>query len=149
MIEVLFLDMDNTIAENTTCKDVQFTKGMYLSKRPIGFMIDAVNTLLRPNVDLIIILTKVQGLFNGVDEKQRWLSDLEFRYDAFMYISDDTKKSKMMLDFCEANGYKPEECLIIDDKKAVLQDAELYGFNVKYPQQLLVDYYEWIKNNIK
>jgi hypothetical protein len=43
MVKVLFLDMDNTIAENSTCQDVEFSEGLYLNKRPIGFMIDAIN----------------------------------------------------------------------------------------------------------
>jgi hypothetical protein len=146
MIKALFLDMDNTIAENVTCQDVEFSKGLYLSKRPIGFMIDAVDNLLRPNLDVLVILTKVQGHYDGVDEKQEWLNKIGFRHDAFIYIEGDKKKSKFMLNFCETNGYSPDECLIIDDKKSVLQDAEKNGFKAMYPQQLLADYYEWLKN---
>ena len=37
--------------------------------------------------------------------------------------------------------------ILIDDKKDILQKAEDSGFKVKYPQQLLVDYYEYLKNN--
>ena len=145
MFKVLFLDMDNTIAENITCQDISFSSGMYLNKRPIGFVIDAVDKMMRPNLELLVVLTQTQGRSHGIDEKQIWLDAIEFRHDAFIGITDDTAKSEKMLEFCSMHGYRPDDCLLIDDKKSVLQDAEKYGFNVMYPQQLLVDYYEWLK----
>ena len=145
MFKVLFLDMDNTIAENITCQDIDFSKGMYLNKRPIGFVIDAVDEMIRPGLESLVILTQVQGQSPGIDEKQHWLNVIDFRHDAFIGITDDTSKSDKMLEFCSMNGYIPKDCLLIDDKKSVLQDAEKHGFHVMYPQQLLVDYYEWLK----
>ena len=46
--------MDNTIAENITCKDIEFCDGMYINKRPIQIVIDALNTLY-PKAKFIII----------------------------------------------------------------------------------------------
>ena len=145
MYKVLFLDMDNTIAENGTCQDVPFEQGMYLIKRPIGFVIDAVNDMIRPGLEYLVIITQVQGHGDGINEKQEWLIKHNFYHDVFIHITDDTAKSKFMLDFCVMNRYKPKDCLVIDDKKTVLQDAERFGFNVMYPQQLLAEYYEWLK----
>jgi hypothetical protein len=147
MYKVLFLDMDNTIAENITCQDVPFEQGMYLNKRPINFVIDAVNDMIRPGLDHLVIVTQVQGEGQGINEKQEWLLNHDFYHDVFIHITDDTAKSKFMLDFCNMNGYKPADCLVVDDKKTVLQDAEHFGFNTMYPQQLLVEYYEWLNRN--
>ena len=145
MYRVLFLDMDNTIAENGTCQNVPFETGMYLTKRPIGFVVDAVNEMIRPGLENLVIVTQVQGAGKGISEKQEWLMKHNFHHDVFIHITDDTVKSKFILDFCIMNGYRPSECLVIDDKKTVLQDVERFGFNVMYPQQLLAEYYEWLQ----
>ena len=68
MFKVLFLDMDNTIAENITCQDISFSSGMYLNKRPIGFVIDAVDKMMRPELELLVVLTQTQGRSHCFDE---------------------------------------------------------------------------------
>ena len=71
MIDYVFVDMDNTIAENITCKDIEFYDGMYINKRPIQIVIDALN-ILYPNAKFIII-SQVQGEAFGIKEKKEWL----------------------------------------------------------------------------
>ena len=72
MISYVFVDMDNTIAENITCKDIEFCDGMYINKRPIQIVIDALNTLY-PKAKFIII-SQVQGGAFGIKEKIEWLN---------------------------------------------------------------------------
>lgn len=147
MFDVIFLDMDNTIAENTTCRNVEFNDGMYENKRPISFVIDAIDTLLRPNSKRVALVTVCQGGDLGKQEKLFWLRKINFEYDDILFIEEHKHtKSIEMLDYCKKGGYKPENCLFIDDKKVMLQDAEKFGFQVIYPQQLLVHYYEYLKN---
>ena len=50
-----------------------------------------------------------------------------------------------MIEYCREHDYDRRSCLFVDDKKIMLQDAEMSGFQVMYPQQLLVDYYEYLK----
>lgn len=146
MFKVVFLDMDNTIAENKTCKDVEFSDGLYEKKRPISFVIDAINYMLRKEGTQIVIATTVQGGDLGIQEKLYWLEMVEFEYDDILFINETTSKSEEIIRYCSENDILPQDCLLIDDKKVVLQDAEMHGFKVMYPQQLLVDYYEWLQN---
>ena len=148
MIKVVFLDMDNTIAENTTCQNVKFVDGLYENKRPIAFVIDAVDILLRPNIEKMVLVTVFQGGDLGMQEKLFWLKKVNFKYDEILFIDENkTNKSTEMIKYCNDKGYAPKDCVLIDDKKKMLQEAEKFGFKVMYPQQLLVDYYEWLLNN--
>ena len=45
MIDYVFVDMDNTIAENITCKDIEFYDGMYINKRSIQIVSDGLGIL--------------------------------------------------------------------------------------------------------
>lgn len=146
MYDVIFLDMDNTIAENKTCRDVDFNDGLYEHKRPIKFVMDAVNALLRPLGKKVVLVTVCQGGDLGKQEKLLWLSKVGFEYDDILFI-DETEKTKTnaMIKYCETNGYFVNKSVFIDDKKSMLQDAEINGFHVMYPQQLLVDYYNYLQ----
>jgi hypothetical protein len=146
-MKVLFLDMDNTIAENTTCRDIPFKEGLYLNKRPIWFVIEAVNTLIRPQIEKLIIITQVQGGFDGRREKMLWLNKHDIEFDKLIQL-DGGSKSDSIIDYCNTNGFKPSECLLIDDKKEILQDADQKGICVMYPQQLITDYYEFLMSEI-
>ena len=41
-VDIVFVDMDNTIAENKTCQNVRYYKGLYEEKRPIKVVIKAI-----------------------------------------------------------------------------------------------------------
>jgi FMN phosphatase YigB (HAD superfamily) len=145
MYDVIFVDMDNTIAENTTCQDVHFFAGMYLNKRPISFVIDAIDSLLRNKSKKVVVVTVFQGAEIGKSEKLQWLQNVHFQYDDVLFVDEHkTKKYIEMTKYCSQYQYNPSHCLFIDDKKIMLQDAAGHGFQVIYPQQLLVDYYEWL-----
>ena len=147
MFEVVFIDMDNTIAENATCQNVEFVDGLYENKRPIFFVINAIDQLLRNNANKIVLVTVCQGGDVGKQEKLLWLKKIEFDYDDIIFVEPfRPEKSFEMIAYCKENGHCFSNCILIDDKKDILQKAEDCGFKVKYPQQLLVDYYEYLKN---
>ena len=146
MFDVVFLDMDNTIAENTTCRNVEFVDGMYENKRPISFVIDAINALLRPKSKRVVLVTIYQGGDLGMQEKLFWLEKIRFKYDDILFIEESTQtKTSQMIEYCNKYNCDPCSCLFIDDKKSMLQDAEKSGLQVMYPQQLLVSYYEFLQ----
>ena len=136
--------MDNTIAENRSCQDVEFFDGMYEKKRPISFMIDAIHYMLRKEGIKIVIATGVQGGDLGMQEKLYWLELVEFEYDDILFANENVRKIDEMIRYCKENDINHKDCLLIDDNKSILQEAESNGFKAIYPQQLLVDYYEWL-----
>lgn len=145
--KVVFIDMDNTLAETVTCKDVKFQTGLYLTKRPIQIMIDAILTLYpQPKV----IITKVQGGEAGIEEKLQWLKqhfepktfvDLIFLLDHEPYYYKGVYIDKWL----QQHNIPNEDALIIDDSKQVLQYCDAYGIQTKYPQQIICDYEEYLK----
>lgn len=141
MIEVIFLDMDNTIAENTTPSNVEFTPGLYFDKRPIKQVLKALDTLY-PNTPRVI-LTKAQGGAQGVEEKKQWLQ-LERVKNIIDYIflkEDEAYYMKGVYadQWLSQHHIAPEKALVIDDSKQVLQYCQAYGMLVQYPQSLLCD----------
>lgn len=146
MIKYIFLDMDNTIAENVTPLNVDYHEGMYLDKRPIQPVIDEIEALGLP----VIIISKVQGGGSGIIEKRQWLiENLPFSTVEDYFIDPSINKVDMIKAHCKANNIKHEEVLVIDDKKDTLLDCYNEGFNVKYPQQLICDNMERIHNNTR
>ena len=138
--------MDNTIAENKTCQDVEFSDGLYEKKRPINFVIDAIHYMLRKDGAKIVIATTVKGGDLGMQEKLYWLELIGFEYNDILFANQTVKKVDEMIRYCKDSDIEPKDCVLIDDNKSVLQDADSRGFKVMYPQQLLVDYYEWLEN---
>ena len=146
MIKCIFLDMDNTIAENITPLDINYYKGMYVNKRPIQPVIDEIDALGLP----VIIISKVQGGGPGIIEKRQWLiENLPFSPVENYFIDPSINKVDMIKAHCKTNNIKHEEVLVIDDKKDILLDCYKEGFNVKYPQQLICDNMERIHSNIR
>lgn len=145
--KVVFIDMDNTIAETTTCKTIKFQQGLYLSKRPIQTVIDAILTLYpQPKV----IVTKVQGGQAGIDEKLQWLQQ-HFEpktFVDFIFLLDHEPyyyKGVYIDKWLQQHNLQNEDALIIDDSKQVLQYCDAYGIQTKYPQQVICDYEEYMK----
>lgn len=145
-IKVIFLDMDNTIAETKTPLSIEYYDGMYLEKRPIQIVIDAVNTLY-PNTPIVII-SKAQGGLKGIDEKIKWLDNIPLKIKDKIFLLENDKyymKAVYIDQWCDKNNVNIEECLIIDDSKEVLRYCSAYCLQTKYPQQLICDYEERIK----
>ena len=138
MIRCVFIDMDNTIAENTTCDNVDYHSGLYLSKRPIQIVIDGILTLYEGCT--FIIISKTAGGSRGMLEKKAWLSEYFPYASETILISPTDTKRPFIENYIEARGLKPKECLLIDDKKEILQDCKKLLINVKYPQQIICDY---------
>lgn len=146
-MKVIFIDMDNTIAENKTCDNVQFTPGLYLNKRPIQMVIDAITTLY-PDVPKVI-LSRVQGGKQGKDEKLQWLSE-HFPEEPVDFIflnegEDYYMKGVYADQWTDVHQIQNEEALVIDDSKQVLQYCKAYGFQTQYPQQVICDYEDYLK----
>lgn len=138
MINYVFIDMDNTIAENITCDNVDFYPGLYLNKRPINIVIQGILALY-PN-SYYIILSKTSGSVDGIMEKREWLSKYSpYAYQTLLLSPSDSKK-EVLAYFIESNHIDPGEVLLIDDKKSILQDCKTLGIDVKYPQQIICDY---------
>lgn len=144
MIKYVFIDMDNTIAENTTCLDVEYKEGIYLNKRPVKQIIEAIETLYKDCT--LVILSKAKGGIRGMFEKQAWLEKYFKRVDQVILMHPDERKSEYIKVFMSVNGIEPNMCLLIDDKKEILQDCVTIGIDVKYPLQVLCDYNDLMQN---
>lgn len=146
-MKIIFLDMDNTIAENKTCDNVEFTPGLYLRKRPIQVVIDAITTLY-PDIPKII-LSKAQGGATGKQEKLDWLSEnFPGTFVDFIFLDEGEKyymKGVYADQWCQLHDIPNEEALVIDDSKQVLQYCKAYGLQTQYPQQVICDYEEYKK----
>lgn len=138
MIKYVFIDMDNTIAENSTCMNIEFYKGLYLNKRPIRIVIDALLSLYGDCS--FIILSKTDGGEDGKKEKIKWLHKYFPYTDNIILIDICERKRDFIEGFLLANHVDSSECLLVDDKKSILQDCSVLGISVKYPQQLICDY---------
>lgn len=143
-MKVLYVDMDNTIAENRTCQNVEFTPGLYSSKRPIQIVIDAINTLYG-DVPKVIV-TKVQGGEEGIKEKQQWLQQYTpFPIHDMIFVQGEYYTKGVLIDQYNSRRNIPnEETLLIDDSKQVLQYCAAYNIQTKYPQQLICDYEQYL-----
>lgn len=141
MIEVIFLDMDNTIAENTTPMNVTFIPGMYLGKRPIKQVLQALDTLY-PDTPRVIV-SKVQGGVQGIKEKKEWLQNKEVKNIIdYIFLKEDEQywmKGVYIDQWLSHRQIPNSKCLVIDDNKQVLQYCQAYGLLVQYPQQVLCD----------
>jgi 5'(3')-deoxyribonucleotidase len=142
-MEYLFLDMDNTIAENTTCDNVDYYPGLYLNKRPIQIVIDAIRHLY-PDVTYIV-LSKTDGGRDGKTEKIEWLKKYLPEVETAIFISPSESKDEYLKEIFTLYNIDPSKCLLIDDKKSILQQCKLLGINVKYPQQIICDYEESLR----
>lgn len=141
-MDVLFLDMDNTICENTTPDNIEFYPGLYLNKRPIQIVINAIFQLY-PNVP-IVILSKAQGGEQGIAEKHQWLYDHfpVHQIVDYIFLTDEPYYMKgVYLDkWLTIHNIPHNKALVVDDSKQVLQYCKAYGVHVAYPQQLICDY---------
>lgn len=141
MVEVIFLDMDNTIAENTTPANVEFTPGLYYDKRPIKQVLQALDTLY-PNTPRVI-LSKAQGGQQGVNEKKQWLQLEQVKNIVDYIFLKETEQYYMKGVYADQwlsqHQIDNSHALVIDDNKQVLQYCQAYGMLVQYPQSLLCD----------
>lgn len=150
IVQVLFLDLDNTLAANITCQNIKFYKGLYLNKKPIPQVIEAIEEVyLNHGLGLkeVVIISKALGGNAGRQEKLRWIEkylSLPKGTKCIFLDSNEpsTKKAQIIKEFCKKNHYRINEALIIDDNKQVLQACEKVGIKVKYPQQVLAEYAE-------
>ena len=151
MIEVIFLDMDNTIAENTTPMNVEFTVGLYYDKRPILQVLQALDTLY-PDTPRVI-LSKAQGGSKGVEEKKLWLQLHQVKNIVDYIFLKETEQYYMKGVYADQwlsqHHIAPEKALVIDDSKQVLQYCQAYGLLTQYPQSVLCDYSEYTKQFIQ
>lgn len=137
-IKYVFIDMDNTIAENITCDDISFYPGLYINKRPIKIVIDAINKIYKDSFKVII--SKTEGGEVGEIEKMNWLSKYFPDADLSIFVKSNETKRKYIEELMKYYEFNSNECLLIDDKKEILQDCKTLGIAVKYPQQLICDY---------
>lgn len=140
MEKYLFIDMDNTIAENQTCENVNFYKGMYLNKRPINTVINAIKALY-PDSKYIIV-SKAQGGWDGKREKEIWIDEYFEEASLVIILNVTEEKRNIILEYLYSNNISAEDCLFIDDKKSELQKVKRLGMKTKYPQQIICDYEE-------
>lgn len=139
-MEILFIDMDNTIAENQTCENIKFYKGMYLNKRPINIVIKAIKELYPESK--YVIISKTDGEWDGKLEKEIWLDEYFPEANEIILIAPSEEKFNYIMDYMLTNNISPKNCLMIDDKKTELQKVRKLGLNTKYPQQIICDYEE-------
>lgn len=144
-MKYVFVDLDNTLAANETCDDISFYKGLYLNKRPIRIVIDAIEEMYSDSE--IFVMSIYKGGEEGKQEKLLWI--LEYLPDCYkvnapFLISefDEHTKADYIKNYILINNIKPDDCTIIDDKKYILQECKKYGINTLYPQQIICSYEE-------
>lgn len=144
-VDIVFVDMDNTIAENKTCQNVRYYKGLYEEKRPIKVVIKAIEALYVSSGIPIVIISKAVGGRKGAIEKLRWVEkNLRLRKgNECIFLTEkepSIKKARIIKEYCKRHKIKLSNALIIDDNKKTLQACEKIGIQTKYPQQVICDY---------
>ena len=144
-VDIVFVDMDNTIAENRTCQNVRYYKGLYEEKRPIKVVIKAIETLYMSSGIPVVIISKAVGGRKGAVEKLRWVEkNLRLRKgNECIFLTEkepSIKKARIIKEYCNKHKIKLSNALIIDDNKKILQACEKIGIQTKYPQQVICDY---------
>lgn len=142
-MKTVFVDLDNTLAANETCENVEFSEGLYLNKQPIQIVIDAISELYEE--DDIIIISRFVGGWEGRQEKIMWIRE---NLPQFMWINApfliDSKDTKKKVDFIKmyamSKNIDLSNCLIIDDNKIILQECKAEGIQTLYPQQIICEY---------
>lgn len=153
-MKTIFVDLDNTLAANETCQNVEFTKGLYLNKKPIQIVIDAICNLYKD--DNIIIMSRYVGDEDGKQEKMEWikkyLPDKIKQNSPFLIKAEESKtKCDYIIGYAFLNRLKPSDCIIIDDNKKTLQECDNHNIISLYPQQVICKYEEILRgeNNDK
>ena len=144
-VDIVFVDMDNTIAENRTCQNVRYYKGLYEEKRPIKVVIKAIEALYMSTGIPVVIISKAVGGRKGAEEKLRWVEkNLRLRKGSeCIFLTEkepSIKKARIIREYCNKHKIKLSNTLIIDDNKKTLQACEKIGIQAKYPQQVICDY---------
>lgn len=150
-MNTIFVDLDNTLAANETCENVDFFEGLYLSKKPIKIVIEAINNLYKD--DNIIIMSRYVGGEEGKQEKIEWMKKFlpkKFLINSPFLIdaSDSKTKADYIIGYAFLNRLTPDKCYLIDDNKLTLQDCKKHNINTLYPQQVIC-IYEEVKDNDK
>lgn len=147
----IFVDLDNTLAANETCDNVDYAPGLYLNKKPIQIVIDAIKYLYEK--DNIIIISIYSGGWDGRQEKIEWmrkyLPNCINKNAPFLIDYKDTRtKADFIKNYSINNNINIKNCLIIDDKKKILQECKKEGIQTLYPQQIIC-MYEELKGDLK
>lgn len=150
MIKTVFVDLDNTLAANQTCDNVEYTKGLYINKKPIKIVINAINYLYKD--DNIIIMSKYVGGEDGRQEKVEWMkkylpNKMIINAPFLIESNDKAKKVDYIMGYAFMNKLQPSDIIIIDDKKDILQDCKAHNITSLYPQQVIVEYEEALEND--
>lgn len=149
-MKTVFVDLDNTLAANETCDDVEYTKGLYLNKKPIKIVIDAINYLYK-DADIIII-SRYVGDYEARQEKIQWMrkylpKNMLINPAYFLEQDDSMTKADYIIGYAFLRGLAPSDITIIDDKKSVLQECKAHNIISLYPQQVIVEYEEALEND--
>lgn len=114
-MKTIFVDLDNTLAANETCQNVEFTKGLYLNKKPIQIVIDAICNLYKN--DNIIIMSRYVGGEDGKQEKieciKKYLPDKIKQNSPFLIKAEESKtKCDYIIGYAFLNRLSPSDCII-------------------------------------
>ena len=150
-MRTVFVDLDNTLALNETCDDIPYTRGLYSNKKPIKEIINLVDYYYR-DIANIIIISRYVGGEDGKQEKIDWMRKYlpkSFLINSpYLITSDDIKtKADYINEYAISNNMELKDCIIIDDKKEILQQCKKIGIEALYPQQLIVRYEEELIND--
>ena len=137
-MKILFIDMDNTLAENQTPENVEYFPGLYLNKRPLKIVIKAIRYLYYDYK--FIVISKAVGGQKGKTEKIEWLNKFFPDTKEIIILNPEDTKSTVINEYIITNNLNANEGVIIDDNKQILQNCLKLGMIVKYPQQIICDF---------
>lgn len=142
----VFIDLDNTLAANETCDNVDFTPGLYLNKKPIHIVIDAIKYLYEQ--ENLTIISVYSGGWDGRQEKIEWMRKnlpncMIKNAPILIDYKDYRTKADFIKDYAFMNNIDLNDCIIIDDKKKILQECKNIGIKALYPQQIICMYEEF------
>ena len=125
-MKYLFIDMDGTIADywhkSGKCDIKEFDKGMFITKRPVKIVIDAIKTLF-PERDYMYLIISIVPHEDGIVEKNDWLDKyFNIEKDRRVFLQfPNSDKVYYIYKWCEVNNIKPEDVIFIDDHHDVLK----------------------------
>lgn len=146
----IFIDMDGTIAEykgpndKIIIEDYSKVFNMYISKRPVKIVLDAIKKLYENDEYYIISAAPNE---RAIQEKDEWLDKYfpvkkENRYYIKYPVTDKASELEKILEKLNLNY---EDVVLIDDHHDILKKVERMGIQVYHPSRIISRYEEILK----
>ena len=142
------------IAQNykDLCIETEYSKiYMYKYEKPLGIVgarKELQRVFISSEFDNLIIMSVYAGGLEGRQEKIAWMNKylpncLTKNPPFLIDYRDSRTKADFIKDYAKNYNIDLGDCLIIDDKKKILQECKKEGIQTLYPQQVICMYEEF------